>query len=425
MKVKLMYILNHSRRYTSCGALVRFTTTLLLAAGIANAGEPDNNIEPIDYLTFAQGAIPVAITGSGVELGVDFEHALKSIDGNSQPFLLFPKPGRDDADVEFIYELPANTTFTRLAVPKARQTPSPAQTFIKNVEVFGSATSAEGDYELLASGEPFTNKTTSEIIELLINKQVPVRWVKLRLSGGINMRRKKSFLEFSEIIGYGSQEPVPRIDRFTGKWKGSGVLLELTQKSATVTGCYDNTGDLSGTVTGNILHATGVDRQDGTPSIFVLTVTPDKILRGVRSSNGAPFKLYTSPPTPAGTVNGCSKPESQKLGCGSIVHGIYFGYDSATLRPGSEPILADLFDGLASSPDTDIVIEGHTSSEGDVRYNQELSEHRAQSIVEDLVTRGVTADRISATGKGESKPIASNTDEAGRSMNRRVEVKCK
>lgn len=356
---------------------------------------------------------------------VDFEQALKSVDGDSHPFSLLPKPGNKDTAVEFIYELPANTTFTRLAVPNVWETPSPSQTFIRNVEVFGSVTGAVDGYELLASGELATHKNKNETTELHIKKQTPIRWVKLRLSGGINILAEKSFLEFSEIIGNGTQAPVSLIDRFTGTWEGKGVLLALTQKSATVTGCYDKTGDLRGTVSGNILRATGVDRDDGTPSIFVLTVTPDNILRGARSSNGAPFKLYTGPAAPAGTLTGCSEPLPPNLGCGSIIHGINFDYDSATIRPDSEPVLADLFAGLASSPDSSIVIEGHTSSEGAENYNQVLSERRAQSVVTDLVKRGITADRISASGKGEAEPIAKNTDEAGRSLNRRVEVKCK
>ena len=70
------------------------------------------------------------------------------------------------------------------------------------------------------------------------------------------------------------------------------------------------------------------------------------------------------------------------------------------------------------------MIEGHTSSEGNEQYNQELSARRAQSVVEDLVRRGIDVARITTVGKGELEPIASNNDEAGRSLNRRVDVEC-
>ena len=72
-----------------------------------------------------------------------------------------------------------------------------------------------------------------------------------------------------------------------------------------------------------------------------------------------------------------------------------------------------------------VLIEGHTSSEGGTTYNQRLSERRAQAVVADLIQRGIAASRLSALGIGEARPIASNNDENGRSLNRRVEVHCK
>ena len=62
--------------------------------------------------------------------------------------------------------------------------------------------------------------------------------------------------------------------------------------------------------------------------------------------------------------------------------------------------------------------------QGSDNYNLDLSKRRAQSVVDNLVRRGLDAGRISAVGKGEKEPIASNKDEAGRSLNRRVSVTC-
>ena len=87
-------------------------------------------------------------------------------------------------------------------------------------------------------------------------------------------------------------------------------------------------------------------------------------------------------------------------------------------------MLAALFDGLKADQSTAISIEGHTSSEGPTAYNQRLSERRAQAVVADLTQRGIAASRL-ALGIGEARPIASNNDENGRSLNRRVEVHCK
>ena len=191
-----------------------------------------------------------------------------------------------------------------------------------------------------------------------------------------------------------------------------------------VSGCYDSDGDLTGTVTGNILRATGLDRRDKTPSAFLLGVAADGALLGVRSTNGGPFRLYTLAVAPAGVRVDCGTPAPPTLGCGSIIHSITFAFDSADLLPASAAILTELFKGLQGGSSTRIVIEGHTSSEGTQDYNERLSQRRAQAVVADLVRRGLPSQRLSAAGIGERRPIATNVDESGRSLNRRVEVKC-
>jgi outer membrane protein OmpA-like peptidoglycan-associated protein len=87
-------------------------------------------------------------------------------------------------------------------------------------------------------------------------------------------------------------------------------------------------------------------------------------------------------------------------------------------------VLGELHAGLASESEGVIIIEGHTSSEGAAAHNLELSKRRAQAVVDDLVRRGLDRKRLRAAGKGPSVPIAPNTDENGRALNRQVEVKC-
>lgn len=377
----------------------------------------------VDYLTFAQGAVPVGVGGAGARLGASFDEAIRAMDGNPAGFVLTRKPAAADADTEFIYQLPALTTFDRLAVPNVLETPSPSETFSRQIEVHGSSTGPDKGFVLLGSGTLATHKGRGEVTELTIRAKTPVRWVKLRLAGGIQVSRPETFFEFSEIIGNGTQEVPALADHFTGKWRGKGVLIGLKQEGAVVSGCYDTDGTLSGTVTGNILRATGTTRS-GIKSAFLMTVAEDGTLRGVRSTNAAPFMLYTGDAAPKDTVLKCSTPASVSLGCGSIIHGINFDFDSAAIRPDSEPVLATLFKGLSGDRSASIVIEGHTSNEGTNDYNQRLSERRAQAIVDDLVKRGIAAKRLTAVGLGETRPIAGNDDESGRALNRRVEVKC-
>jgi outer membrane protein OmpA-like peptidoglycan-associated protein len=396
---------------------------LILAAPSAGMAEEPGPART-DYLTFAQGAVPLSIGGDGATMGANFEHAVKVIDGDVKNFVVVTKgKGTDQTATEFVYELPALTTFDRFAVPEVLETPSPSQTFTRVVEVHGSATGADTGYELLAAATLATHGEKGEVTELALAKAMPVKWVKLRLVGGIELTRGEGFLEFSEIIGNGTQDPAPASDRFAGVWKKGANAIELSQNGAVVSGCYYPAGDLHGTVTGNILRATGVSRSDQSPSLFILSVTPDGQLRGVQSANGAPFRLLATPPAPPGTDAGCQTVEA-KLGCGSIIHGINFDFDSAVIRPDAEPVLAALHDGLSADAGASIVIEGHTSSEGSDAYNQALSQSRAQSVVDDLIRRGIAASRLKAAGAGETRPIADNADENGRAMNRRVEVVC-
>ena len=81
-------------------------------------------------------------------------------------------------------------------------------------------------------------------------------------------------------------------------------------------------------------------------------------------------------------------------------NGIGFDYDSADIRAASEPVIASLYEGLASEAAAAIEIIGHSSSEGSEAYNRDLSQRRAESVVSALTQRGLSADTLSATGRG-------------------------
>lgn len=385
-------------------------------------GSAPRQAEIPDLLTLAYGVIPISVGGAGARQGADLTHAVGIIDGDPRGFT-YVNRATDETDTEFVYALPAPTTFHRLAVPEVLETPSPAQTFTRVVEVHGSEAGPEGPWTLLASGTLQTHSARGQITELEMAAEVPVSWVRLRLVGGIEMLRDQMFLEFGEIIGNGTQETPALVDYFHGAWWDRGVRLTLFQDGPAVAGCYDDGSPLTGTVTGNLLKATGIGVRDGVVSQFILGVTSEGEIRGVRSTNGAPFALYTGAVAQGRTVE-CAAPTEPPLGCGSVIQGITFGFDSAVLAPESSTILDKLAEGLAGEPSGRISIEGHTSSEGEEVYNQGLSERRAQAVVDDLVSRGIAADRLSAAGLGESMPIATNDNENGRAMNRRVEVKC-
>lgn len=101
---------------------------------------------------------------------------------------------------------------------------------------------------------------------------------------------------------------------------------------------------------------------------------------------------------------------------------VSFDFNSSRLQPAFERSLDKVAGILNRYPKTRIKIIGHTDNVGSEVYNQQLSEKRAQAVGYALEDRGVAAARIATTGRGESQPRATNTTEAGRQLNRRVEM---
>lgn len=103
--------------------------------------------------------------------------------------------------------------------------------------------------------------------------------------------------------------------------------------------------------------------------------------------------------------------------------GVTFASDSATISQGFYSSLNEIANVLVQYPESKILVNGYTDSTGGDAHNQALSERRANSVANYLAAQGVSRNRIIATGYGKSNPIATNSTEAGKQANRRVEVK--
>jgi outer membrane protein OmpA-like peptidoglycan-associated protein len=102
--------------------------------------------------------------------------------------------------------------------------------------------------------------------------------------------------------------------------------------------------------------------------------------------------------------------------------GLLFDFDSDVVRGAARQNLTNLANSLRNYPETEVLIVGHTDNVGSAQYNQGLSERRAASARNFLVSQGVPSNRIRTQGMGLREPVASNETEAGRAQNRRVEV---
>lgn len=107
---------------------------------------------------------------------------------------------------------------------------------------------------------------------------------------------------------------------------------------------------------------------------------------------------------------------------GRVALYINFDIDKATLRPDSQSVMDEINKLLTSNAELKLSIEGHTDSTGRADHNRTLSTARARSVLGALVGLGIDPSRLSSKGFGPDKPIAENTDEAGRAKNRRVEL---
>jgi len=102
--------------------------------------------------------------------------------------------------------------------------------------------------------------------------------------------------------------------------------------------------------------------------------------------------------------------------------GVTFALNKATLTDKAKKNLNAIAEVFIEFPDTDLLVEGHTDSSGNDAYNMTLSKKRAQAVVDYLKSKGVSGNRFSVEAFGETRPRFDNSNEEGRSKNRRVEM---
>ena len=114
------------------------------------------------------------------------------------------------------------------------------------------------------------------------------------------------------------------------------------------------------------------------------------------------------------------------LGCEQdaaiVLRGVNFKTDSAELTDDSVAILDRVANTLVANPEIAVEVSGHTDSDGDDAYNKDLSQRRAETVMAYLTDNGVAADKMTAMGYGEERPMATNETTEGKALNRRVEL---
>ena len=155
---------------------------------------------------------------------------------------------------------------------------------------------------------------------------------------------------------------------------------------------------------------------------------------GDEDGDGVPDSRDKCPGTPKGVqvdANGCPPPapvveeavvvQEETI----VIRDVHFQFDKATLTSSDKQVLDKIATRLkAEAPTAQLTVTGHTDSVGSDTYNQKLSDKRAHSVVEYLISQGVPRSNfVSVVGAGESQPVANNKTADGCAQNRRTEIK--
>lgn len=171
-------------------------------------------------------------------------------------------------------------------------------------------------------------------------------------------------------------------------------------------GIFDGADQCPNTPAGAVVDATGCE---------VVVVTDN-------DADGVMDDVDQCLNTPAGVAvdeTGCHKMLAEQTV--SMKLEVFFASGSANLTPESYAEIERLASFMSEYPTTDVVVEGHTDSQGAAAFNKKLSQQRADSVANALVNQyGVEASRVASVGYGEDYPIADNGTKAGRALNRRV-----
>ncbi len=302
----------------------------------------------------------------------------------------------------------------------------------KDVLVEMSDTSATDGFKPIARGTLGAAPKDGQTIKA--TAEVPGRW--LRIAVKSMQEPTHDIVQIMEFRAFGERlthNPSPTT--VTGTYEGEDkTLFHLKQTGLTITGCYDNgTKPLEGGLEGRLLRFTWNTEDESGPAIAVFGANGDLFI-GHWQTNSAvtehPVMKALQVKKKSDEAGSCPSWKAPQDAIGTELkqtgrvrlYGINFDSDSDVIRAESKPTLDQVVAALKAGADLKITIEGHTDSTSTAAHNQDLSQRRADAVKQYLITGGIDAARLAATGFGATKPIATNDTPLGRAANRRVEL---
>ncbi len=223
-------------------------------------------------------------------------------------------------------------------------------------------------------------------------------------------------------------------------WEGATMGAIIGGGGGAVLGNHDDDrsdrdkGALVGIVAGGIIGGFLGAMQEPTEKQIVVEPAPmvePEVAKLAPQPTRKPYKVKviqtpeTAPPSaPAQVETATTLPSIAVVKERIVLRGINFYFDKSEIKPEFTPVLDEAARILNQRSDLrEVIIEGHTCWVGTDKYNQGLSQRRADAVRAYLVRKGVRAKRLTTIGYGESRPLADNNTWKGRRMNRRVEFK--
>ena len=284
--------------------------------------------------------------------------------------------------------------------------------------------------------EGFTEIASLSLLDREDNQSFPVtvdksgKWLRLTIK---NNHGDSEYTELMDFRAFGKQLTKTPLANVSGTYETNYHDFHLRQEGTSVTGCYEwDEGVLNGGIEDRIMKFTWIEPGQKGPAIMIFTPDGEKFFglwwyEGKEDSQGQIWNGTKK----SQDVGGCphwgggvqEQMTSELLEYGRVrLYGINFDYDSDIIRTESKPTLDKIVAMLKSEQTMQLIIEGHTDSDGTTEHNQILSENRAESVKLYLVSAGISSSRLFTKGYGESVPVAPNTTATGKAQNRRVEL---
>ena len=287
--------------------------------------------------------------------------------------------------------------------------------------------------------EGFTEILSASMADKKDNQSFPVtvdtsgKWLRLTIK---NNHGSSDYTELMDFRAYGKQLTKTKLPDISGTYKTNYHDFHIRQQGTSVTGCYEyEQGLFNGGIENNIMQLTWKQTNRQGPAVMIFNSRGDKFFglwwyEGKEKERGSVWNGQKI----AQDVGGCphwaggvqGQIARELLEAGRVrLYGINFDVDSDVIRDESKPTLDKIVAILQSEKAMQLIIEGHTDSDGQMQHNQILSQKRAESVKAYLVSTGISSSRLSTEGYGESKPVAPNTTATGKAQNRRVELVAK